>query len=78
MFNRYRFRRDDIIDLVDLTGDNVFISAQNGSFTAMLQTHFLIGQARYINSCRLALIFLYSIVTVKWLSAICLVLATSN
>ena len=67
MFNRNRFRRDDIIDLVDLTSNNVFISIQNGSLTATLQ-----------KSCSLAFICVYNIVTSKWLSAICLALATSN
>ena len=36
-FDRYRFRRDDIMDLVDLVGDDVSISTRKGSLTTTLQ-----------------------------------------
>ena len=56
-----------VMTSVDLIGDNVFISTQNGSLTAT-----------FPNSCHLSLICVYNIVTFKWLSAICLALATSK
>ena len=37
LFDRYRFRRDDIKDLVDLVGDDVSISTRKGSLTTTLQ-----------------------------------------
>ena len=37
LFDRYRFRRHDIMDLVDLVDDNIEISNRKGSLTTTLQ-----------------------------------------
>ena len=37
LFDRYRFCCDDIMDLVDLVGDNISISTQKCSMTTTLQ-----------------------------------------
>ena len=37
LFDRYQFRRHDIMDLVDLVDDNIEISNRKGSLTTTLQ-----------------------------------------
>ena len=37
VFDRYRFRRHDIMDLVDMVDDNIKISNRKGSLTTTLQ-----------------------------------------